>query len=71
MGFTNKENVMGHLKNDQKFPATREELLEECNHLSDFTKDDKEWFMKSLPDGTYNSAEEVMAAIGIQQPAAY
>ena len=71
MGFANKESVMEHLRNDQKFPATREELIAECNNLSDFSKEDKDWFMKNLPEGTYTSAEEVMEVLGMQQPAMY
>lgn len=58
-------NAMMHLKDHQKYPATKAELVESCNQLSDFSDEDKKHFMDSLPEGTYNSAEEVMKALGI------
>ncbi len=59
------QNFMDHLKNHQKFPATKAELVAECDHLSDFTPEDKREFEENLPEGTYNSAEEVMEAMRV------
>jgi len=54
----------------QEYPATKKELVEACNALSDFSEEDKQWFEQHLPEGTYNSAEEVMQALGVsEQPA--
>jgi hypothetical protein len=58
------KNAKSHLQQHQTYPATRQELIETCNKLSDFSQKDKEWFESNLPEGTYNSAEEVMMAIG-------
>ncbi|OGM08747.1 hypothetical protein A2W13_00935 [Candidatus Woesebacteria bacterium RBG_16_36_11] len=63
--MTNKQNAIDHLNNHQMYPATREDLIKECNELSDFSDKDKEWFIKHLPEGTYKSADEVIKAIGL------
>ena len=61
----NTQGAMEHLKNHQQYPATKEELVAACNNLSDFSSQDKEEFSNKLPEGTYNSAEEVMKALGM------
>jgi hypothetical protein len=63
--MTDVNNIMDHLKNHQDYPATREEMVKECEGLSDFSDDEKKWFKDNLPEGTYNSAGEVMHALGI------
>lgn len=60
-----KNNAIKHLKEHQKYPATKEELVKECDNLSDFTKEDKKWFMTNLPERTYTSAEEVIETLGL------
>jgi len=62
------QNIQGttdHLKNHQKYPATKAELVAECDGLSDFSDEDKKEFAAKLPDRTYNSAEEVMKVLGL------
>ena len=61
----NMQTVSDHLKNHHtKWPATYEELVAECNQLSDFSAEDKKEFMEKLPKKTYNSADEVLTALG-------
>lgn len=61
----NMQAVTDHLKTHQtKWPATYEELVAECNSLSDFSVEDKKEFMEKLPKKTYNTADEVIAALG-------
>ncbi len=60
----NIAQAMDHLRNHQTYPATKEELVKTCNQLSDFSKEDKRWFMENLPEGTYESPDEVMMALG-------
>lgn len=60
----NKEGAMAHLKGHITYPATRDDLAAACNNLSDFSEEDKKWFMDNLPEGTYNSADEVAKALG-------
>ena len=66
----NTQSAIDHLKTHQKYPATKAELVAECDNLSDFSDEDKKEFMEKLPEGTYESAEDVMSAIGIEAPAA-
>ncbi|MEK7556943.1 MAG: DUF2795 domain-containing protein [Patescibacteria group bacterium] len=54
-----------HLKEHVGYPATKADLVAACNGMSDFTAEDKKWFMDNLPEGTYNSAEEVEKALGM------
>lgn len=61
------KNTIDHLKNHQKYPATKEELVMECDNLSDFSKEDKEWFESNLMDKTYNSADEVIKELGLTE----
>ena len=61
----NMQSVTDHLKTHHtKWPATYEELVAECNALSDFSEADKKEFMEKLPKGTYKNPEEVLAALG-------
>lgn len=55
-----------HLKEHQEYPATKDELVAECDNLADFSEEDKKWFVKNLPDGTYNSANEVIKALNLK-----
>lgn len=61
------KNMMEHLKGHQKYPATKEALVAECDGLSDFSEKDKRWFEEHLADKTYNSAEEVMQTLGASE----
>lgn len=60
------QNAIEHLRKHQKYPATKAQLVAECQGLSDFSEADKEEFARKLPEGTYNSAEEVVAALGLK-----
>lgn len=61
----NVQGAMEHLRTHQSYPATKAELVAECNSLSDFSEEDKKEFESSLPEKTYNSAEEVAEALGL------
>lgn len=60
------KNIKGHLSDHQKYPATKAELVAECDGLSDFSDEDKTWFKETLPEGNYNNADEVAAALGMK-----
>ena len=62
----NVQGTVDHLKTHQNYPATKAELVAECGNLSDFSEEDKKEFGEKLPEGTYNSADEVITAIGLQ-----
>ena len=59
-------NIKQHLKEHQKYPATKEQLVAECFNLKDFSESDKAWFTSKLAAGTYKSADEVVAALGLK-----
>jgi hypothetical protein len=52
-----------HLSQHQTYPATRAQLLASCKNLVDFSDAEKGWFADHLPEGTYNSADEVMKVL--------
>lgn len=60
----NKSGAIDHLKNHQKYPASKADLVAECDNLSDFSEEDKKEFAQGLPSKTYNSADEVVQALG-------
>lgn len=61
----NIKGAMEHLNSHQTYPATKAELVAACNGLSDFSEEDKNEFAEKLPEGTYNSAQEVSEALGL------
>ncbi len=63
----NKKGAVDHLKAHQKYPATKAELLKECDDLSDFSEDDKKWFGEHLTKESYESAEEVMKDLNLAE----
>ena len=62
----NKEGALDHLKSHQSYPATKAELVAECDNLSDFSEEDKKEFTEKLEDKSYNSADEVIEALGLE-----
>lgn len=63
------QSAITHLNDHQTYPATKQELVKTCNELSDFSEEDKKWFAEKLPEGTYNSADEAIEALGWQKQA--
>ena len=61
----NKKGALDHIKNHQKYPASKAELLAECDSLSDFSDEDKKWFADHLKGDTYNSAGDVIKELGL------
>ncbi|OGG12913.1 hypothetical protein A2773_01750 [Candidatus Gottesmanbacteria bacterium RIFCSPHIGHO2_01_FULL_39_10] len=60
----NIKGAIDHLKTHQTYPATKAQLIAECNNLSDFSEDDKKEFMEKLPEADYASADAVIKALG-------
>lgn len=48
-----------------KYPADCNDLVMACNQLSEFTSEEKDWFAKAIPHGTYNSPDEVRKAMQV------
>ena len=60
-----KAAAVDHIRNHAGgYPTTAASLKQACNNMSEFSAEDKQWFMDNLPEATYNSPEEVMKAVG-------
>ncbi len=60
-----KDNMTTHIKEHISYPTTKTEMIKACNDMADIQADDKEWFIKTLPEGNYESADEVIKALGL------
>ncbi len=54
--------TMEHL-NHVDYPASKKDLVDACNEMSDVSEKDKKWFMENLPDKDYSNAGEVKQAL--------
>ena len=54
---------LGHLKSHVTYPASRAQIVEACNGNEHADRDDADWIAKSLPEGTYNNAGDVVTAL--------
>ncbi|HEX9708787.1 MAG TPA: hypothetical protein VGB42_02285 [Candidatus Thermoplasmatota archaeon] len=45
------------------YPTDRKGVIAACNNMSDVEADDREWFNKTLPEGKYKGAADVMNAL--------
>lgn len=53
-----------HIANHATYPTTATELKAACEGMSEFSEEDKKWFSDTLPEGSYNSPEDVYKALG-------
>ncbi len=60
------KKIMTHIKEHVTYPATKNTLVEACNHMTDIPIKDRKWFMDKLPDGEYKSPEEVLDELDIE-----
>lgn len=60
-----KEKYNSHIGSDVEYPASCEAIVTACNGMSEFSADEKAWFSKTLPHGTYSSAADVSKAVGL------
>lgn len=56
-----KSHAMDHIT----YPATREQVLAACAQTPEFSAGEKKWISDKLPEGTYNSSDEVLKALGM------
>jgi hypothetical protein len=52
-----------HLKHHVPYPTDKKGVVAACNNMSDVEAADREWFSKTLPEGQYKGAEDVMRAM--------
>src|SRR5439155_22426014 len=65
----NRKNTEKHLREHQRYPATKAQLLAECDNLADFPDVDRRWFAEHLPDRSYSSPDAVLEAVGLKTAA--
>jgi hypothetical protein len=54
-----------HLEKHVQYPADRATILAACADTPEFSAGEKRWFEQHLPDRTYASAAEAIAAVGL------
>ncbi len=65
MAATHAE-VTQHVREHMDYPGTKADLVARCEEMSDVPPEEKDWFVVTLPEGTYRSADEVLQALGLQ-----
>ena len=59
------DKLKNHLSEHIKYPATREQIIAACAQTDEFTAGEKKWIGDTLPEGTYNSSDDVMNAMHV------
>jgi len=54
---------LGHLKSHVSYPANKAQILAACAGMHEGRSDDEAWVKQVLPEGTYRSPNEVLAAL--------
>jgi len=57
------KKVAAHLREHVKYPASRQQILDACADTPEFTDAEKAWAAAHLPEGTYDSADDVLKAL--------
>lgn len=65
LGEADRKELMMHLREHMQYPASKAQIIEACNYMGHVPKATVEWFDKTLPDRTYNSADDVIHAVGL------
>ncbi|RJR24225.1 DUF2795 domain-containing protein [Candidatus Microgenomates bacterium] len=58
-------SMLDNLKAMIDFPATKERIVEEANKMEGMADEHKSWLKDNLPEGMYNTMEEVKDALGM------
>lgn len=62
-----KKEAIEHLQRHIVYPATRNAIIEACNKMTDVEQGDREYFVKYLPDWTFNNADEVVRGLHVSE----
>ena len=57
------KKISARLRDHQTYPASRAELLVTCFGLEDFSPEERKWFIATVPEGKYTSAQQLLAVI--------
>ena len=55
-----------HAADHIKYPATKAEIVAACAQTPEFSAGEKKWVSENLPEGTYNSPDDVIRALKLQ-----
>jgi hypothetical protein len=58
--------LKAHANDHIKYPATRAEILAACAQTPEFSAGEKKWIGENLPEGTYNSSDDVIKALKLE-----
>lgn len=54
-----------HIKEHVSYPISKKDFMASCGNLSHVPGDAKDWVDKTLPDRTYQSAEDIYHALNL------
>lgn len=52
-----------HIREHMEYPATKKQIIEACNRMSDVPAADRDWVEKKLPEKKFKNADEVIKAL--------
>jgi hypothetical protein len=55
--------ALNHIKNDVRYPASKEEIMAACSGFSEISASEREWFSLNIPDRSFNGPDEVLLAL--------
>jgi len=59
-----KAKMSGHIENDiESWPADCADIVQACNNMSEFSAQEKDWFSKNLPHGTFKTPGDVKKSL--------
>lgn len=54
-----------HIKEHVTYPINKKDFMASCGNLSHVPTDTREWVTKTLPDRTFQSAEDINHALNL------
>jgi len=65
MGKGDVKELVNHLQNHIKYPATKQTIVESCNNMAHVPASTRSWAEQQLPERTFKSADEVVKTLGL------
>jgi hypothetical protein len=59
-----KKELMGHIRSDVSYPASKQQILAACNNMTMHSPEAKK-YAEQLPDKTFQNADEAVKALGL------
>lgn len=63
MDDTAVKELTKHIRDDVKYPASKQTIVEKCGHMAHVPDEARRLVVDSLPNRMYTSADDVMAAL--------